>query len=81
MTLFIGGMLIGIIAVTVENKANIDSLKSEFRAFKDAMNDTTDSNKGLQDIVENTQGMVDVLKTIAAKEMEINLVENNPSGM
>ena len=53
MTLFIGGMLIGIIAVTVENKANIDSLKSEFRAFKDAMNDTTDSNKGLQDIVEN----------------------------
>ena len=81
MTLFIGGMLIGIIAVTVENKANIDSLKSEFRAFKDAMNDTTDSNKGLQDIVENTQGMVDVLKTIAAKEMEFNLVENNPSGM
>ena len=36
--LVIGGMLIGYMAKTDVNKAEIDSIKSKFRAFQDIMN-------------------------------------------
>ena len=88
-------MLIGYMAKTDVNKAEIDSIKSEFRAFQDMMNTTTsttttttttttprntDVDKALQDIAENSQGLVDLLKIIASKELEINLIVKSSSG-
>ena len=95
IVLVVGGMLIGYMAKTDVNKAEIDSIRSEFRAFRDAMNTTTsttttttttttprntDMDKALQEIAENTQGLIDVLKIIASKELEINLVVKSSSG-
>ena len=95
MILVIGGMLIGNMAKTDVNKSDIDSIRSEFRAFQDMMNTTTstttttttprntDVDKALQDIAENTQGLqglVDVLRIIASRELEMNLVVKSSSG-
>ena len=96
MILVIGGILIGNMAKTDVNKSDIDRIRSEFRAFQDMMNTTTsttttttttprntDVDKALQDIAENTQGLqglVDVLRIIASRELEMNLVVKSSSG-
>ena len=73
----IGGMLIG-------NMIKTNSIISEFHEFQEVMNTTTprntDVDKALQDIAENTQGLVDVLRIIASKELEIDLVVKSSSG-